>query len=133
MKTSNFCDESRSSSFLLLSMQTISFVAELEKAIGSGLNASALGWFVDLAYYRSSLPVKWAITLAPLVLLGLLIDVNISTGGAVLRAIWDYVLLSLGLANENDNPYTAVLSLLAYSTILYGPVYLLIRRAPEKE
>jgi uncharacterized membrane protein len=91
------------------------------------------GWFIALVFYRSSQPVKWAITLAPLVLLGLLIDANHRTGGAVFMAIWNYLLLSLGLANGIHKPTIAVLSLLAYSAVLLALVYLLIRRAPVKD
>jgi len=85
------------------------------------------GWFVTLAYYRSNLAAKWAISLAPFGLFGLLVEASHLAGGAVFMAIWEYLQLNFG------DPYRAAASLLVYAAILYGLVYLLIRRAPLKE
>ena len=85
------------------------------------------GWFVTLAYYRSSIPVKWAISLAPFVLYTMLSAANTRSGGAIYTSIGSYLRRSM------SGPYSAAGSWLAYSVILCGLVYLLIRRAPLKE
>ena len=85
------------------------------------------GWFITLAYYRSSVPVKWAISLAPLGLYALLKVANARSGGATFTSIREYLHASMG------NPYSATASWLAYSAILCGLVYLLIRRVPLKD
>lgn len=84
------------------------------------------GWFITLAYYRSSVPVKWAISVAPIVLFGLLRVAQARFGYPIFVAIWEYLLWTLSFPR-------AVFSLLAYSAILCGLVYLLIRRAPLKD
>jgi hypothetical protein len=84
------------------------------------------GWFISLAYYRSSIPVKWAISLAPFVLYGLLKVADARSGGVIIQAINEYQRASMAMDR-------APLTLLAYSVILYGLVYLLIRRAPLKD
>jgi hypothetical protein len=85
------------------------------------------GWFITLAYYRSSVPVKWAISLAPFVLYALLRVANAFSAGVIFTSLGDYLRMS------TSGPYTAAISWLAYSAILYGLVYLLIRRAPLKD
>ena len=84
------------------------------------------GWFIALAYYRSSTLVKWAISLAPFGIFALLKVVNAQTGGAVFQAIFDYLQASMAMDR-------APLTLLAYAVLLCGLVYLLIRRAPLKD
>jgi hypothetical protein len=85
-----------------------------------------MGWFVTLAYYRSSVPVRWAISLAPFVLFGLYLAANAKTNGSVYAALTDFWLATMRPAG------IAVISLLVYSAILSGLVYLLLRRAPLK-
>lgn len=92
-----------------------------------------LGWFITMAYYRSRVPARWAISLSPVVLFALLEAANARFDGAVLRAIGEYLQVSLGLEAGNPNPYRAAVSMLAYSILLSGLVYLLIRRAPLKD
>lgn len=92
-----------------------------------------VGWFIALAYYRGSDPVQLAITLTPFVLFGLLLAANARTGGAIFGAIQRYLVMSLGLETGSPDPYRAAFSLLAYSAVLLGLVYLLIRRAPLKD
>ena len=84
------------------------------------------GWFITLAYYRSNVPVKWAISVAPFVLFGLLRVAQTRSGYPIFEAIWEYLLWSLRLDRA---PFT----LLAYAAILCGLVYLLLRRAPLKD
>ncbi len=84
------------------------------------------GWFITLAYYRSSVPVKWAISVAPFVLFGLLRVAQARSGYPIFAAILEYLLWSL------SGP-RAVFSMFAYSATLCGLVYLLIRRAPLKD
>ena len=86
-----------------------------------------IGWFITLAYYRSSVLVKWIISLSPVGLYYLLRVVNALSGGATFTSIWIYFHWS------TFNPYRTGISFLAYAAILYGLVYLLIRRAPLKD
>ena len=85
------------------------------------------GWFITLAYYRSIVPVKWAISLAPFVLYGLMKAADARSGGAIFTSIGDYLKWS------TTGPYQAAVSWLAYAAILCGLVYLLLRRAPLKD
>ena len=85
------------------------------------------GWFITLAYYRSSVPIKWAISLAPFVLYTLLSTANARSEGAIFTSIGIYLRRSM------SGPYSAAGSWLAYAAILCGLVYLLIRRAPLKD
>ena len=84
------------------------------------------GWFTTLAYYRSSVPVRWAISVAPFVLFGLLRVAQARSGYPIFAAIWEYLLWSMRMDRA---PFT----LLAYSAILCGLVFLLLRRAPLKD
>jgi len=84
------------------------------------------GRLIALAYYRSSVPVKWALSLAPLVLFLVLQQDNIR-GGAITNEIRNYLSLTL------SNPYKASISMLAYAILACGLIYLLIRRAPLKD
>jgi len=84
----------------------------------------AAGWCVTLAYYRSRVPLKWVISLAPLGLYALLRVANALSGGDTFQSIGAYLRFSLG------SPLRATLSMLAYAVVLCGVVYLLIRRAP---
>lgn len=85
------------------------------------------GWFVTLAYYRSSVPVKWAISLAPIGLYALLHVVNAFSNGATFISINEYIQLS------TKTPFATAISFLGYLVIVCGLVYLLIRRAPLRE
>jgi hypothetical protein len=85
------------------------------------------GWFITLAYYRSSTPVKWAISLAPFVLAGLMSVVNAWARGVIFTSIGQYFRWS------TVDPYRAAASWLIYAAILGGLVYLLLRRAPLKD
>lgn len=85
-----------------------------------------IGRFISLAYYRSSIPAKWTISLAPFVLFGLLEIANARAGGAIFAAFRDYLHWSLW-------PTRVATSLLAYSAILFGLTFLLMRRTPLKD
>jgi hypothetical protein len=85
-----------------------------------------VGWFITLAYYRSSPLVQWVISLAPFVLYCLLKVVDAGSGGVIFQAINEYQHTSMRMA-------VAPFTLLAYSAILCGLVYLLMRRAPLKD
>ena len=84
------------------------------------------GWFITLAFYRSSKLGKWALSLAPFVLVAALSVADARSRGAVFAAIGDYLRLSM---RGDIAPFT----LLAYSAILCGLVYLLLRRVPLKD
>lgn len=92
-----------------------------------------LGWFITMAYYRSRVPARWAISLSPVALFALAKAASARFHVAVMGAIWEYLQVSLGLEAGNPNPYRAAVSMLIYSILLYGLVYLLIRRAPLKD
>jgi len=85
-----------------------------------------LGRMITSAYYRSSTWVRWAISLSPFVLFGVLAVANARSGGAVFWTIYSYHLASM---RQDRAPWT----LLAYAVILCGLVYLLIRRAPIRD
>lgn len=94
--------------------------------------AIVAGWLIALAYYRGNTPARWAISLAPFVVFGLLQVANAQSGGAVFAAIAEYMRFSMGMATENPNPYQAAFFMLVYSAILYSLTYLLLRRTPLK-
>jgi hypothetical protein len=82
------------------------------------------GRFITLVYYRSSAPVKWVISLAPFVLIALLLVEDARLGGTISRAFDDFV----------HWLYPRVLpTMFVDSVILSGLLYLLIRRAPLKD
>lgn len=85
-----------------------------------------VGRLIALAYYRSSTAGKWAVSLAPFVLLGLYLVGNARSGGELGAALWGYHRLTMGMD-------LAPVTLLVYSAILAGLVYLLFRRAPLKD
>ena len=85
------------------------------------------GWFVTLAYSRSNTLGRWIISLAPFILFGLLQTADASSGGAVWAAVEAYQRASMG------TPLRSIISLVVYSAIMVGLVYLLIRRAPVKD
>lgn len=105
----------------------ISWVSLLLVQFAQNLLFILIGWFISLAYYRSSNPVSWAISLAPFVLFGVYLVANAQTHGAIYAAWYGY-----WRATMRSLPSVAILSLLAYSAALYGLVYLLLRRAPLK-
>ncbi len=84
------------------------------------------GWFIALAYYRSSVLVRWGITLSPAVGFALLKVINAQTGGATFAAI------DRSLRASMASPLSATISWLAFAVLLCGAVWLLIRRAPLK-
>ena len=85
------------------------------------------GWFITLAYYRSSAPVKWTISLAPFVLYGLLKVVNAWMGEVIFTSVREYIRWSM------IDPSHVAVPCMAYAAILCGLVYLLLRRAPLKD
>jgi hypothetical protein len=84
------------------------------------------GWFIALAYYRSSVPVRWAISLSPAVGFALLEVLNAQTRGETFFAI------DRSLQAVTATPISATLSWLALAAVLFGAVFLLIRRAPVR-
>ena len=85
------------------------------------------GWFISLAYYRSTNAGRWAISLAPVALYALFRVLNAQMGGGLGLALREYWLVTM-----RSTPLAAVLTLLAYAAALYGLVYLLLRRAPVR-
>ncbi len=87
-----------------------------------------VGWLIRMAYYRSGTLMKWAISLAPVILIFALFNADARTNGAVFEFIHDVIILLHG----DHNPYQSSLMLLVYAAISTGLVYLLLRRAPLK-
>jgi hypothetical protein len=87
----------------------------------------AAGWLIVLAYYRGSVAVRWAISLAPFALYFLIRAVDAYTGGKLAAAVGE-----LWRSTMRSTPGMATITLLVSSAILVGLVYLLIRRAPLK-
>lgn len=87
-----------------------------------------LGWCIILAFYRANRPVRWALALSVPVLLSLYWVVNLQTRGALGYAIED-----VWRAAMRSTPGAAILTMLACAALLYGVVYLLLRRAPLKD
>jgi hypothetical protein len=110
-----------------LTFPEISLAGLLLLQIGQYLVFTIAGWLIVMAYYRASLLVRWVISLAPFALLAVYLSVNARTGGAAAQFLRDFWWVSM-----ETSPVMAVISLLAYASILYGMVYLLFRRAPLK-
>ena len=91
------------------------------------LMAIVLGWFIVMAYYRSGTLMKWVISLAPVVLLTGYWIADDQTGGIASTAVQNFWRATHSL------PSIGVLTMLIYAAILYGLVYLLLRRAPLKD
>jgi hypothetical protein len=88
-----------------------------------------LGWVIHLAYYRSGTMMRWVISLAPFVLLWILIGEIRSSG-----VLWDLLAALMGFSDPSaPNQYIGSLSFLVLTALLGGIVYLLIRRAPLKD
>lgn len=92
-----------------------------------------VGWLIALAYYRSNTPVKWVISLTPFILFGLLQVANAQSGGIIFAALGEYMRFSMGMQSQQPDPYQAALFMLIYSAILYGLIYVLLRRTPLKD
>jgi len=88
-----------------------------------------LGWFIRLVYYVSSRNTKLVVSIAPFVLVSLLILFNAFVDGAIGRALWEFLKMVMGLSSVSPNPYIGMACLLAAAVILGGPVFLLLRRA----
>jgi hypothetical protein len=83
------------------------------------------GRLIVLSGYRCNTLAKWAISLAPFVLLILYNVADARFGGPISRAFNDYIVWS-------TNYPTTVFIMLAYAAFLCGLTYLAIRRAPVK-
>jgi hypothetical protein len=90
---------------------------------------AVLGWLIYLIYYVSGLKTKYIITAAPFVVIPLLALFNIMANGVIFEAIGKFVINAMGFASNVPNPYIGAGSMLIFSLILGGAVFLLIRRA----
>ena len=90
-----------------------------------------LGWLIALAYYRSSPLSKWLISVVPFLLLGVLIDVSISSPESYYR-ILSFVLSIMGMQRFTYNPLTAALNFFIIAGAIYLFIFLLIRKTPLK-
>jgi hypothetical protein len=94
------------------------------------LNAS-MGWCIIMLYYKCNKLLRTVISLAPILIIILLIMLNNVVMGAIGEAIIEFLTVALGFSN--NNPYMAVLSFFIATAGVFGLCYLLIRRMPIKE
>ncbi len=92
-----------------------------------------LGWFICMIYYLSNRTVKILVSIAPFVLVPLIMLFNTLVDGAIGRALWRFCKTAMGYSLFDANPYIGTGSLLAGAVIFAGLVYLLVRRAPIKD
>jgi hypothetical protein len=92
-----------------------------------------MGWFICMVYYRSRRPVQIILSLAPFIVIPLIMLFNALVDGAIVRALWDLLKLAFGFSGTGSNPYIGAGSLLVVSAVLAACIFLLIRRAPVKE
>jgi hypothetical protein len=91
-----------------------------------------IGWFISMAYYRSSKRMAYLISFAPFILSGLLIIINQTTNGKLFDSILKFIVASMGFSGSIPNPYIASFSMLTCIVIICGFNYLLIRKAEIK-
>ena len=91
-----------------------------------------IGWFISMAYYRSSKRMSYLISFAPFVLSGLLIIINQSTNGKLFESIIKFIVVAMGFSGSVPNPYIASFSMLTCIVITCFFNYLLIRKAEIK-
>lgn len=93
-----------------------------------------LGWFINMLYYRSSKPMRLAISFTPFILLSALSFVNKLINGQLFSSIGTFFSKAMGFTgNGYPNPYFASLNMLLFAVMLGGFNYLLIRRAEIRE
>lgn len=92
-----------------------------------------LGWFITMAYYRSSKRMMYAISLAPFILSGILTVINQTTGGKLFDSIIKFIVTAMGFSGSVPNPYIGSVSMLLFAGIICALNYLLIRKAQLKD
>ncbi len=96
--------------------------------------AGMLGYCINLIYYRSSLIMKWIVSVIPFLLLFVVFPyVETITQGAVSRFIGNFFSITLGFAGQTTNPLIAVMSFIIGYLIFGAISFLLIRRAVVKQ
>jgi hypothetical protein len=93
----------------------------------------ALGWFIRLVYYVSNRNTKYIVSVAPFVLMSLLILFNALADGGIGRAVLEFLKTVMGLSSGSPNPYIGMISMLVATFILSGPIFLLLRRAQTND
>jgi hypothetical protein len=93
--------------------------------------AASTGWGITMLYYRCDNLIKTIISLAPALLVVLLIMLNNLVHGAIGIAIIKFFTVALGF--NNNNPFMAALSFFIASAGAFGLCYLLIRRITIKD
>jgi len=92
-----------------------------------------LGWFICLIYYLGNRTTKILVSVAPFVLVPLIMLCNALVNGAISRALWQFCKTAMGYSVINPNPYIGMANMLAAAVVLTGFIYLLLRRAPIKD
>jgi hypothetical protein len=92
-----------------------------------------LGWFIRLVYYVSNRNTQLIISIAPIILISLLILFNALADGGIGQAFWEFLKTVMGFSTNIPNPYIGTVSMLAAAVILGVPIFLLLRRAQIKD
>jgi hypothetical protein len=91
-----------------------------------------LGWFINMIYYRSSKGMIYVISLAPFVLMGLLIILNQTVNEKLFSGILRFIVTAMGFSGATPNPYIGSFSMILFAVIICSFNYLLIRKAEIK-
>jgi len=92
-----------------------------------------LGWFIRLVYYVSGRKTRFGVSIAPFVIVPLLILFNVLSDGKIFNAIGNFLKTIMGLSSVNPNPYIGMVSMLLLAVILSGPIFLLLRRTQVRD
>jgi len=109
------------------------FVSSVVWFIGVFYLLIVIGWLINMAYYRSSKRMAYAISFAPFILSGLLTIINQSTHGKLFESIIGFLVTALGFSGTIPNPYIGSFSMLLFAGIICAFNYLLIRKAQIKD
>lgn len=94
---------------------------------------AVLGWCINMLYYRSTKRLKYAVTLAPFVLYGLLTVINQATGGILLRSISQFLIAAMGFSAGARSSYIGALTMLLFAAVICSLNFLLLRKAQLKD
>lgn len=92
------------------------------------------GYCITLIYYRSTLILKWIVSVIPFLLLFVVFPyVETITQGAVSQFIGNFISRTMGFAGQTINPFIAIMSFIIGYLIFGAISFLLVRRAVVKQ